>query len=150
MHKAITKLLNRVQIFLLNMHRVHKFSIFHTIYSIFYIIFHTNMFNIYIPILLRITSTCIRREREDDSPNCESEEVCPVFFFVELLFPITKSRASPPLGRSRLVEMHFEGLSHPLNFFRVALPHRYLHIGSTSRKIVRNILCNDVSEIGQK
>ena len=34
--------------------------------------------------------------------------------------------------------MHFEGSKHALNFFRVALPHRYLHIGSSTKNILEN------------
>jgi hypothetical protein len=60
-------------------------------------------------------------------------------------------RASPPLGRkagSRKCAL--KGSKHALNFFRVALPHRYLHIGSSTRKTIRNIPCNDLAETGQK
>jgi hypothetical protein len=53
------------------------------------------------------------------------------------------SKSISTLGqKGKLSKCVLKGSKHALNFFRVALPHRYLHTGSSTRKIVRNIPCN--------
>ena len=44
-----------------------------------------------------------------------------------------------PWAKRQALEMRFEGIQECTNFFRVALPHCYLHTGSSSRKIIKNI-----------
>ena len=41
--------------------------------------------------------------------------------------------------KGRLSKCALKGSKHALIFFRVALPHHYLHTGSSTRKIVKNI-----------
>ena len=43
-----------------------------------------------------------------------------------------------PWAERQALEMRFEGLQACIKFFRVALPHRYLHIGSLTMNILEN------------
>ena len=51
-------------------------------------------------------------------------------------------KASPPLGRKACSRNALWRAPSMYNFFRVALPHRYLHTGSSTQKIIMNIPCN--------
>ena len=44
-----------------------------------------------------------------------------------------------PWAERQALEMRLKGSKHALNFFRVALLHRYLHIGSSTRNILETL-----------
>ena len=52
---------------------------------------------------------------------------------------VIESISTYPWAERQALEMRLKGSKHALNFFRVALPHHYLHIGSSTGNILQTV-----------